>query len=426
MANDKIANSEATFAVHELCRVVPPGRLYYFFTVERKMLIAVDQPSIPIPDELLASIPYAVFGGLDRLNVLDVQRRANPGWSYKGITARPRSKYPVFVDVRPKTPWKRENDSIFAQFKASSPRQRSAMFENDWKYCGIPMIIRRQDDTGDIKRYFHKHYNFIRALYKMCVAHEVSQIFQVGCNTMMRFCMKCEIIDDFKMKMNDANIIFSATNMGGDTGIESNSTRYLTRFEFMEFLVRVAIAKFQTKDPPLSPPAALKKLFDENIKPNASWFDIYKWRSEVLWTEEVAIVFKRHEDQLRSIFNECKKQDSGNTKYMSLDEFVDLLEKFGIVDGTFSDNDSRVAFVHAIQDVQDEMKTDRHTLMSFVEFVHGLAHVAHIRDWTNSLKGKQSDIIFKIERVIKALISGCKHRSKTTGHNLACMYFYIL
>ena len=108
---------------------------------------------------------------------------------------------------------------------------------------------------------------------------------------------------------------------------------------------------------------------------------------------------------------------------MSLDEFVDLLEFCEIVDGSFSDNGARVAFVHAIQDVPDEMKTDRHTQMSFVEFVHGLAHVANIRDWSQSLLGNHLDAIARIERVIKALLSGTKKGSQTTGRNLACSFW---
>ena len=344
------------------------------------------------------------------------------------------------------------------------------MFENDWKYCAIPRFVRRQDDTGEIKRFYKKHYDYIRALYKMCVGHEVANIFQVGSNTVMQFCLKCEIIDDFQMKMNDANIVFSATNVNAGSGGGNNSSRFLTRFEFMEFLLRVAVAKFEDKDSPLSPPAALAKLFEENvsrrcfrhpsywlvivvggpcpestitrdsllpllhyvasrhqtplqIKPNAPWFDVYMWRSEILWTEDVATTFKRYEDQLRSIFGTWRQRDSGDTKFMSLDEFVDLLEFCEIVDGSFSDNGARVAFVHAIQDVPDEMKTDRHTQMSFVEFVHGLAHVANIRDWSQSLLGNHLDAIARIERVIKALLSGTKKGSQTTGRNLACSFW---
>ena len=146
------------------------------------------------------------------------------------------------------------------------------------------------------------------------------------------------------------------------------------------------------------------------------------WRSEILWTEEVATAFKRYEDQLRRIFADWRKRDRGDTKFMSLDEFTDLLEHCEIVDSTFSDNDARVAFVHAIQDVKDEMKTDRHTQMSFVEFVHGLAHVANIRDWSRSLLGNQLDVIERIERVIKALISGARRHAQTAGRNLACTF----
>ena len=67
--------------VHKLHRVLPPGKLYYFFTVDRKMVTAGDQPRVAVPDSLLASIPYAVFGGLEKLNVIHVGKRAKAGES---------------------------------------------------------------------------------------------------------------------------------------------------------------------------------------------------------------------------------------------------------------------------------------------------------------------------------------------------------
>ena len=65
--------------VHELHRVVPPGKLYYFFTVDRRMVTAADHPSITVPDSLLSSIPFAVFGNLQRLNVMEVEKRGKAG-----------------------------------------------------------------------------------------------------------------------------------------------------------------------------------------------------------------------------------------------------------------------------------------------------------------------------------------------------------
>ena len=66
----------------------------------------------------------------------------------------------------------------------------------------------------------------------------------------------------------------------------------------------------------------------------------------------------------------------GNTKYMSLDEFVELIQNSGVVDENFGGREIGPLFNLSMMTQKNELDFDRHYNMIMPEFIEALARVA--------------------------------------------------
>ena len=57
---------------------------------------------------------------------------------------------------------------------------------------------------------------------------------------------------------------------------------------------------------------------------------------------------------------------------MSPAEFVECLTTAMLLDEEYTDREAKLAFALSMMTVQDEMETDRHTRMEFVEFIEAV------------------------------------------------------
>ena len=85
----------------------------------------------------------------------------------------------------------------------------------------------------------------------------------------------------------DLDTIFIATNVKGRMALEANPDRALTRFEFMECIVRVAAAKYVKSKRLEAASDAMAALLEEHVRPHAVFEDPDEFREKHLFTEEV-------------------------------------------------------------------------------------------------------------------------------------------
>ena len=60
----------------------------------------------------------------------------------------------------------------------------------------------------------------------------------------------------------------------------------------------------------------------------------------------------------------------------SLEEFVDMVSNAGVQSETFGTREIGIHFFLSIQTQVDEINSDRHMQMNFVEFIEGVARIA--------------------------------------------------
>ena len=85
-----------------------------------------------------------------------------------------------------------------------------------------------------------------------------------------------------------------------------NDEHALMRFEFMEALVRIGVAKYGRGIEVQNPAAAVDMLFTKNIIPNLpahARVEINSFRTHRLYTEEVDALLKKHKDVLSALYS---------------------------------------------------------------------------------------------------------------------------
>eukprot|EP00350_Pseudokeronopsis_sp_OXSARD2_P007807 CAMPEP_0170562572 /NCGR_PEP_ID=MMETSP0211-20121228/61310_1 /TAXON_ID=311385 /ORGANISM="Pseudokeronopsis sp., Strain OXSARD2" /LENGTH=100 /DNA_ID=CAMNT_0010879631 /DNA_START=394 /DNA_END=696 /DNA_ORIENTATION=+ len=86
---------------------------------------------------------------------------------------------------------------------------------------------------------------------------------------------------------------------------------------------------------------ALNKLFKDHLDPFFTKFDSHRFRKEDLWCEECDLVFKRSLPALKTLYTKFSGKYAlpGAPRYMSLEEFVDLISCSGVVDDKFGERE---------------------------------------------------------------------------------------
>jgi len=235
-----------------------------------------------------------------------------------------------------------------------------------------------------------KHYQLLKNIFRRACAGTATtlSIFDMGWNGFTDFCNEFDVLDTAFCRLKDVDTIFIATNVQLGEPIKAaekkrNNQRSLTRFEFIEAIMRLAKAKYVNSGRATRYVEAVKLLIDEHVLPNMSEYDDPEvWRDERLYLEEVDLFFKQYESDLIAVYdaNSGRYKVPGEDRFMSVEEWFDLLEKAGLLDDKVTDREAKVAYAMSMMMVPDEMETDSHTRMSLVEFYEALARVAELKE----------------------------------------------
>ena len=373
-ADDLMLPDPEKSGTYSSLRMVPPGEWTFYFNFEEKKVVADDLPNKVSSQAENMTVPKTNFiENIIQKNTLITKTYLT---NMKCIP-RPPPKF-MLGKERLKTPWDFFK-SVFRTYKPDDKKILNNCFEIDWENTKIGKVVKNGDDIVKVKRFLKENYKSFRETYKYYSAvAPAGLIFSIGTNTFSDIVSNCKgLIDIENFKLSDLDLEFVATNAGVSRA-KFNPDRSMVRHEFLEIFVRIAITKYFKSKIVESIPEAVVKLYEENVKPLFSQFDWHKWRKEKLWNEEWDVTYKRNLATFDKIYrnNSGRYALPGATKFMSLDEFFDLICSWGVVDDNFGQREIGTLFNLSMMTQRNELDYDRHFNMIFVEFIEATGRVA--------------------------------------------------
>lgn len=244
------------------------------------------------------------------------------------------------------------------------------------------------EEIAEIKTAFAKRYaDILRVFDFYCASSSIvtKAAFSISENCYNRFLQECRIPDDSTAcTVEECSRIFVACNYESDKTTqeaEINEDKALMRHEFIECLVRIAVARFghETKDVS----DCLDRLFDEVIYtniPDECKLDPDIFRRERLYSEDTESGYVPHAKVLKIIYNKYSMLNpaQGKAKF-GLHEWTTLLAETRILGELITMREVRLSFWWSRMVVADEFKS-RFKFMthSWVEFLEAIGRIADL------------------------------------------------
>ena len=177
--------------------------------------------------------------------------------------------------------------------------------EADFHYC--PRIRRMvEDDPSDyekIKSIISDSYRYVREAFRYHVAESASDSFEMSWMDFTTFAKHCKIVDPAEEEhggftFTDLDSIWILVNCHENNDmVKSHHIRYLSRFEFLEALIRIAVAKYGTNDAGENRlvSSAVDTLIEANIKQYYKQMDANTFRRLKLYHPDTNKVIANNE-----------------------------------------------------------------------------------------------------------------------------------
>jgi hypothetical protein len=180
----------------------------------------------------------------------------------------------------------------------------------------------------------------------------------------------------------------------------------------MEILVRLATDKYLKTGLVSRHSEAVARMLDEHCLPAMKLFDSNRFRYDRYVKEEVDEVFKAYLIILRYLYNSnsARHVKPGQKPFMSLAEFQDICTAAGLINERFTTREIDIAFNLAMMTHVNELDSDHHFQMTFVEFLEALARVAEMSAHPEPVTGKSSGsepLAKQLENIMPRLLSLC-------------------
>ena len=368
----------------ELVRMAPPGAVQYLFVVDgvqhassaaheraeplnrRRRLPAVGLPTIT----------------LKAVNAVALDPRAADD---DEIPLKPRVKRALAAEVAAHDAWTFPI-SIFFPYRQDTEQLVGDAFEADWAMMAAPKGVKSDVDAAACKALFRSHYTLIKALFKQYASLSSSlDVFSMGWNCFTDFTNNADI-PDASVNRAALDMTFIGCNVGGPVDAKRNPKKLLCRFQFMDAIFKLATAKFKSQGgAPKVPPEQCRLMLEGHVAPLAireELDQVEPWRARRLYNEECDELLKSHLPQLTKIFARFSGQENvpGEASTMCVSEYISLIENAQLVTSEFTGREAKLAYCRAMETEADELKTDEHRRMGFLEFLECIARVADTMD----------------------------------------------
>jgi len=301
------------------------------------------------------------------------------------------------------------------------------MFDNDWRHVTnkvkFTTFVRTTpgDDSPEeklskCKEVLKDYYDELEGAFRYYSIMGTGDEFSMQLNEFTDFADQCMLPDAKSKFCKRAHIdtLFKAANFEekaeskeAEMVAKLNDDNALSRFEFVEIIVRVADAKFLKEKICDSLVEAITVMFEEFIIPNLapeSTLDVSVFREERLYTDDVDDAFRGVWDEhlkyakdgyrtlakgtqfkaLEALYDAFRMEIGGGTiisrKTMQMDQWMYMLGLMGIMDdedSKFTLREGRLCYVWAQMRVIDDFKdVEKYESLNFIDFLEALARVA--------------------------------------------------
>lgn len=232
-------------------------------------------------------------------------------------------------------------------------------------------------DQDKIKENLFHNFVMLKNVFKQYSA-AAGDPFTMGSNAFSDFIADCNIVDDASCTRANIDMAFITANLSGPK-CKANPKRSLLRFQFLEIVASLAIAKFSTA---ASPVIAVRKLLNEYIVPNAVWHDSQSYRNgdyARLYCRTVDMVIREHLGLLQSVFDML----CGNANRLLFTDFMTFIESISVLDETLASREVKLSILYCKETHVNEIaEQEALRSVSFVEFVEALCRIADIKDFS--------------------------------------------
>jgi hypothetical protein len=422
----KLTRCDDELVTHLMC---PPGTLRYVFQLGTTLMVSRTAPISRDISPAIVLKRVLVPGeseedGQGKLVSLDVEVH---DVNTKVVSPRepdvpvcecsiPRRLGELYTD-RPDSSWRVEN-SLFGPYEEELERRAfcERCFEIDWKTSSIVALIEDDADRIAVRDTLRSHYAEIKVLYGSLCSISQQHVeggqsalapgpftFGVTLNQYTHMLIQHHILgDDLTLVDADAQFLLAATPARGfQHWAPSTHTggHMVLRHGFFELLVRLALFKFrkddmltESRDEPRpkhkakAAGHALEILFNKHIMyphpPMKYNFNCVQWRVDVLHTEEVEDVLRRHmKEVVDPLFIAFSKEfPPRRGRFLQLEDWFDLLDAFQVFpcqdkDGIRNAWDRSWVWQISGMSHVDELTEMDHLLMSWSEFLEALARL---------------------------------------------------
>ena len=261
-------------------RFLPAGKHYFFFIKGGKQFM------------LSKTFPTRLFKKSNIvMNYVDVQKREWP------LVELPTQEEEEGGDENSEFD---KNKTVFKAWREDTDEVLRRCFETDIGYSKLHRITKRDEDELErVQEVLWENYAKLKLIFLFYSANSTYPV--ISLNDFTLFCQKCKIIDAKNLKLNDLDRIFIITNVALHKHFSAQE-RNLSRYEFLEILVRLGQAKYKETGIVKTVSQALQMLLEENIFPNAEKVNWGGFRENLLYNYPMNEAFIRNDVNLKKVF----------------------------------------------------------------------------------------------------------------------------
>ena len=372
------------------------------------------------------SLAREAFGNLDqRMLRFDVVEKVLRKQAEENVVVPAVFREPYAVSKSVFAPRRKLADSCDYFDRASVYHK---MFDHDWSLCcrKSKLVKFLHDSAGEgspeakvraVRDAMRKYYDELEGAYKYYSVFGSGDELTMQFNEFSEFAEQCDLPDQHSKYCKRAHVdtLFKAANFtekAEDKEAELvnklNDDGSLTRFEFIEIIVRLADAKYVKSEECGSLAEAIETLFVTKILPNVApeaLLDTNEFREKRLYAEEVDDVYRGVRDEeakfkdgfrtykngsqwkaLEYLYEGYDTPVGGKTmtsrKHMTFELWIELMMTLDLVldDGNeLSLREVRLAFVYAqMRVVREFVDDEKFCTLNFTDWLEALARVAEL------------------------------------------------
>ena len=247
---------------------------------------------------------------------------------------------------------------------------------------------RKAEEIRELRKVFWDNCSTFNALFDIYAALGGDSILDLSLNEFLEFLKDCRLVNEKSKTMNKAEMSKLFNSVDGSAAGSDNSDKALSRCEFLECLVRLAVMKYVLPGTMRDISDALSVLFAKDIWPTLDpgvFCSPDEFRRESCYSREICELLSAYLPSLKLIFNNsssvsrvqglsaaaCKKLGL----LMSLGQWKRLMRVLKIVGPDVTERDVMLCFVLARMSVVDgysgrgQLKEQNLSFEGFVEAI---------------------------------------------------------